>query len=154
MRIIGYIFTALLAIAAMCSCTHNTGDIGPLFGQWKTTDIATTAAATGTVTHNATSGAFLSFQNDVVTLTQVYDGQHQSALSYGQWELNGNSLTLYFDISDGVSLPGAMRLRAGYDSYRQSARRCSTSVLYFEEMELTGAQQAEASCRTPLKYLT
>ena len=26
--------------------------------------------------------------------------------------------------------------------------------LYFEEMELTGAQQAEASCRTPLKYLT
>lgn len=108
MRIIGYIFTALLAIAAMCSCTHNNGDIGPLFGQWKITDIATTDAATGTVTHNATSGAFLSFQNDVVTLTQVYDGQHLSALSYGQWELNGNSLTLYFDISDGVSLPGAM----------------------------------------------
>lgn len=108
MRIIGYIFTALLAIAALCSCTHNNGDIGPLFGQWKLTDIATTDAVTGTVTHNATSGAFLSFQNDVVTLTQVYDGQHQSALSYGQWELNGNSLTLYFDISDGVSLPGAM----------------------------------------------
>ena len=108
MRIIGYIFTALLAIAAMCSCTHNNGDIGPLFGQWKITDISTTDAVTGTVTHNATSGAFLSFQNDVVTLTQVYDGQHQSALSYGQWELNGNSLTLYFDISDGVSLPGAM----------------------------------------------
>lgn len=108
MRIIGYIFTALLAIAAMCSCTHNNGDIGPLFGQWKITDIATTDAVTGTVTHNATSGAFLSFQNDVVTLTQVYDGQHQSALSYGKWELNGNSLTLYFDISDGVSLPGAM----------------------------------------------
>ena len=108
MRIIGYIFTALLAIAAMCSCTHNNGDIGPLSGQWKITDIATTDAVTGTVTHNATSGAFLSFQNDVVTLTQVYDGQHQSALSYGQWELNGNSLTLYFDISDGVSLPGAM----------------------------------------------
>lgn len=108
MRIIGYIFTALLAIAAMCSCTHNNGDIGPLFGQWKITDIATTDAVTGTVTHNATSGAFLSFQNDVVTLTQVYDGQHLSALSYGQWELNGNSLTLYFDISDGVSLPGAM----------------------------------------------
>lgn len=108
MRIIGYIFTALLAIAAMCSCTHNNGDIGPLFGQWKITDIATTDAVTGTVTHNATSGAFLSFQNDVVTLTQVYDGQHQSALSYGQWELNGKSLTLYFDISDGVSLPGAM----------------------------------------------
>ena len=38
----------------------------------------------------------------------MYDGQHQSALSYGQWELNGNSLILYFDISDGVSLPGAM----------------------------------------------
>ena len=108
MRIIGYIFTALLAIAALCSCTHNNGDIGPLFGQWKITDIATTDAVTGTVTHNTTSGAFLSFQNDVVTLTQVYDGQHQSALSYGQWELNGNSLTLYFDISDGVSLPGAM----------------------------------------------
>lgn len=108
MRIIGYIFTALLAIAALCSCTHNNGDIGPLFGQWKITDIATTDAVTGTVTHNATSGAFLSFQNDVVTLSQVYDGQHQSALSYGQWELNGNSLTLYFDISDGVSLPGAM----------------------------------------------
>ena len=108
MRIIRYIFTALLAIAAMCSCTHNNGDIGPLFGQWKITDIATTDAVTGTVTHNATSGAFLSFQNDVVTLTQVYDGQHQSALSYGKWELNGNSLTLYFDISDGVSLPGAM----------------------------------------------
>ena len=108
MRIIGYIFTALLAIAALCSCTHNNGDIGPLFGQWKITDIATTDAVTGTVTHNATSGAFLSFQNDVVTLTQVYDGQHQSALSYGKWELNGNSLTLYFDISDGVSLPGAM----------------------------------------------
>lgn len=108
MRIIGYIFTALLAIAALCSCTHNNGDIGPLFGQWKITDIATTDAVTGTVTHNATSGAFLSFQNDVVTLTQVYDGQHQSALSYGQWELNGNSLILYFDISDGVSLPGAM----------------------------------------------
>ena len=108
MRIIGYIFTALLAIAALCSCTHNNGDIGPLFGQWKITDIATTDAATGNVTHNATSGAFLSFQNDVVTLTQVYDGQHQSALSYGKWELNGNSLTLYFDISDGVSLPGAM----------------------------------------------
>ena len=71
MRIIRYIFTALLAIAAMCSCTHNNGDIGPLFGQWKITDIATTDAATGTVTHNATSGAFLSFQNDVVTLTQV-----------------------------------------------------------------------------------
>ena len=108
MRIIRYIFTALLAIAALCSCTHNNGDIGPLFGQWKITDIATTDAVTGTVTHNATSGAFLSFQNDVVTLTQVYDGQHQSALSYGQWELNGKSLTLYFDISDGVSLPGAM----------------------------------------------
>ncbi|MGN0231876.1 MAG: lipocalin-like domain-containing protein, partial [Muribaculaceae bacterium] len=95
MRIIRYILTALLAIAALCSCTHNNGDIGPLFGQWKITDIATTDAATGTVTHNTTSGAFLSFQNDVVTLTQVYDGQHQSALSYGQWELNGNSLTLY-----------------------------------------------------------
>lgn len=108
MRIIRYIFTALLAIAALCSCTHNNGDIGPLFGQWKLTDIATTDAVTGTVTHNATSGVFLSFQNDVVTLTQVYDGQHQSALSYGKWELNGNSLTLYFDISDGVSLPGAM----------------------------------------------
>lgn len=108
MRIIRYIFTAILAIAALCSCTHNNGDIGPLFGQWKITDIATTDAVTGTVTHNATSGAFLSFQNDVVTLTQVYDGQHLSALSYGQWELNGNSLTLYFDISDGVSLPGAM----------------------------------------------
>lgn len=81
----------LSIILIATGCTHNNGDIGPLFGKWKLSEIAIDNKAYTEYSGNI----FWSFQSSVICMTKV--GQHNSyAESYGSWQQSGDILTLRF----------------------------------------------------------
>ncbi|MEG2819536.1 MAG: lipocalin-like domain-containing protein [Muribaculaceae bacterium] len=85
---------AILAILLMSniSCTHNNGDIGPLFGNWK----VTTIEINDKIDHAYQGNLFFEFQNDVTGMKVVYDN-HNVAESYGQWKLTDKKLLIIYD---------------------------------------------------------
>lgn len=79
------LFTALLLVGA-ASCTHNDGNIGPLFGQWKLTSAQT---------DESDAALYISFQSSTVEVKAVYP-RHLVEESFGNWTLSEGMLTLDF----------------------------------------------------------
>lgn len=85
----------MLLIFIFCRCTHNNGDIGHLFGQWRIESVKYDNAPQPDYDGNL----FLSFQNSVVQITQT--GEHNtSRRSYGSWHIDDNTLFIDFDDPD------------------------------------------------------
>lgn len=83
-----------ITIITLLSCTHNNGDIGPLFGQWKLTEIIINDKPD----QNYNENIFFAFQNDVTNMKIVYE-HHETVEAYGHWKQNGNILLLIYDDS-------------------------------------------------------
>lgn len=81
-----------IIIITLLSCTHNNGDIGPLFGQWKLTSIL----INGKPDRDYDENIFFAFQNDVTNMRMVYD-HNETYERYGRWEQNGDILLMIYD---------------------------------------------------------
>lgn len=90
-------------LLTLASCTHNNGDIGPLFGQWKVTSIDIDEKPMEDYKGNL----FFSFQNDVVL---VYG-------TYGQWIQTGNSIDFIFSM-EPIGYPNIPGFKFGHNPYQ------------------------------------
>ena len=99
--IITYI-AIMLITAAMGGCTHNDGDIGPLFGKRKLESIV----VDGVKDTNYEDDMFWSFQSTTIGMTRVIDAT-QTEQTYGSWSINKekNELTLHFPDDKFPPLP-------------------------------------------------
>ena len=71
----------IVSVILIAGCTHNNGDIGPWFGQWKVTGIEKNGAI---YTEYKGDGIFR-FQSEVVAVGKVYPNQGGVSLSTGNW---------------------------------------------------------------------
>lgn len=90
----------LTIIVTLLSCTHNNGDIGPLFGQWKLTEILINDKPD----QNYGGNIFFAFQNDVTNMRMVCE-HNETIEKYGHWEQNGDILLLIYDDPNYLPLP-------------------------------------------------
>ena len=88
----------VVALMLLCSCTHNDGDIGPLFGTWQLTEREVNMVDVEE-SLPAVDELFWSFQSSVVRMTHVYSTSRQESV-YGNWELRGDVMTLEFPDSE------------------------------------------------------
>ncbi len=93
------IFICLIAIASLTGCTHNNGDIGPLFGQWK----VTTISIDGQSLENYDGNLFFSFQNQVFMQRTTNELSHEVNQTVGIWKYSSNDLII--DFSDPEYAP-------------------------------------------------
>lgn len=84
-----------IIIITLLSCTHNNGDIGPLFGQWKLTAILVNEKPDPNYDENI----FFAFQNDITNM-RIVRQNHENVETYGHWEQKGNILLLIYDDPD------------------------------------------------------
>ena len=82
----------IIIVVSLLSCTHNNGDIGPLFGQWK----LTTLLIDENPDKNYKGNIYFSFQNDVTNMKIINDNQNVYD-TYGHWKQEGNKLLLIYD---------------------------------------------------------
>ncbi|MBP3638548.1 MAG: lipocalin-like domain-containing protein [Muribaculaceae bacterium] len=99
-------YNILLAFVAMlltCACTHNNGDIGPLFGTWAL-DCMSIDGEPQPQPEDVQS--FLLFQSNVVK-AERFDSRN-TLLNYhvGTWERDGDRLDLDFNHRDDANEPG------------------------------------------------
>ncbi len=120
MKRIHIIIIALVGLLSV-ACTHNNGDIGPLFGKWKVTAIETD----GFQAPEYTGNVFFNFQSHTVEVTEIlpeyvtYDG-------YGTWSRNGDELMLIFPDAN-LQPPGASLLPA----------QCTLQILHLDTGKAT-----------------
>lgn len=92
MRITRIMICVALVLAAVSSCTHNDGDIGPWFGTW----YVETASVDGEVKADFPDSVFFQFQSSVFCLRKVYPHQQYYA-AFGTWaDLGNNTLRIVF----------------------------------------------------------
>lgn len=101
----------LLPLLSFCSgCTHNNGDIGPLFGSWVLDEMT----VDGKVQDLGDDNTFIQFQGKVV-MTKLIDDRHSLLFySVGSWERSGDELALDYTHYDDKSEPGTGQYSAPY----------------------------------------
>lgn len=82
-------------LLTLTSCTHNNGDIGPLFGQWKLVSID----AQGVEIPAYDGDVFWSFQDSAIQILSRTD-QHEFEQRYGNWSLTDNDTKLVLTFPD------------------------------------------------------
>lgn len=89
--------TLFIALCAMflASCTHNNGDIGPLFGQWKVTAME----GDGVTLPPYDGNMYWSFQSHTIEMKVVSD-DHAVWQTFGNWSKTDNELMLDFPDAD------------------------------------------------------
>ena len=99
-HISSYIICAIALLFG--ACTHNNGDIGPLFGTWALDGMT----VDGTEADLGDDDTFMQFQGEIV-MTKLIDRRH-SLLRYctGTWSREGDVLALDYTHSDDKNLPG------------------------------------------------
>lgn len=100
------IIAAVVMTAISGSCTHNNGDIGPWFGEWKLTSIE----IDGTPDAAYKGNIFWAFQTSVIEMIQV-EPVTPDVSDYGQrwgtWSQEENTLTLNFTHHDDNAAEGS-----------------------------------------------
>ena len=94
-------FVALVALIPS-GCTHNDGDIGPLFGNWRLVSVAG-----DTEGHRVPDGYYVDwgFQNTTIHMSMTMPG-HRVDNRYGNYRLEDNTLFLDFtDSEEGYGKP-------------------------------------------------
>lgn len=97
------LFLVCVMSAVLSSCTHNNGDIGPLFGTWRLDAISidTTGDDGAPACRTEDVGdVFWAFQNHVVEIERVYP-YHQTDTRVGTWQRPDDaSIVINFDNSE------------------------------------------------------
>jgi len=91
-KILKYMVLLLLPVLAT-ECTHNNGDIGHLFGQWKLDEVL----INGEPLPDYEGNVYWSFQNSTICLNIVNE-RESSLRCYGNWREADN--TLFVDFPD------------------------------------------------------
>ncbi len=82
-------------LLALTSCTHNNGDIGSLYGQWKLVSID----AQGVEIPEYNGDVFWSFQDSAIQILSRMD-QHEFEQRYGNWSLTDGDTRLVLTFPD------------------------------------------------------
>jgi len=91
------LFLILIVAAFATRCTHNNGDIGPLFGQWIMTDITADGERPADVI--ATNWNWR-FQNAVLLISEVDYLGHEYSQYWASWEREGQTLRINYNNTD------------------------------------------------------
>ncbi|MBO5029269.1 MAG: lipocalin-like domain-containing protein [Muribaculaceae bacterium] len=85
-----------LVVLTLGGCTHNNGDIGPLFGNWKL--VSVTGDTEG---HEVPQGCSVdwNFQNSTIHMSMTLSG-HRMDNRFGNYRLDDNTLFLDFPDTD------------------------------------------------------
>lgn len=91
----------IAACLLTAGCTHNDGDIGPMFGTWRLTRVTATGCDAPQVEHPL----FWQFQSSVIR--QVYENvKPEGTVTFGNWRIADNTLFIsYQDGYDPASSP-------------------------------------------------
>ncbi len=92
------IIMAIIALG-LCACTHNNGDIGPWFGQWKLEALE----ADGEPVAEYGGNIFWAFQSDVLLIDEIMDDGLQYVMHTATWRHEGDKLIIDFRHSDSSS---------------------------------------------------
>lgn len=135
--------TIILTIATVLlwilpSCTHNNGDIGPVFGNWKLVRTQMSGETEMKIDHPM----FWSFQN--TTFRCIYkDSEPEGSTTYGNFRIDDN--TLFLDFPDENYPPPAalhlpshsewqiLKLTHGELTVRYDRTPDSSAILYFKK---------------------
>lgn len=84
------------------SCTsHNGGDIGPYFGQWKLEEMT----VDGVVDDGYEDNIFWKFQDNIICMVVIGE-RHEWMQYFGTWTEQGAVLTMQFTYGDAHNPPG------------------------------------------------
>lgn len=101
------LLTILIVTASMLlpsGCTHNNGDIGPWFGQWKMTRMDIDGVADAEYQGNI----YWSFQTNIFQMKKITPGVVNHAdTRWGTWSEEGDCLLLNFTYSSALTPPGS-----------------------------------------------
>ena len=92
MKRIIYLTSLLFAMLFMVGCTHNNGDIGPWWGQWKVERIE----LNGEPEANYKGDFFFRWQSSVICVVRSYPNSHSSGISYGNWSEHDGVMDVEF----------------------------------------------------------
>ncbi|MDE6266351.1 MAG: lipocalin-like domain-containing protein [Muribaculaceae bacterium] len=99
-----FILLTMISMTLISSCTHNNGDIGPWFGQWKLSELKIDGVADPAYKGDV----FWSFQTNIFMMKEMLtDGTGQWAdMRWGSWEESDGELLLIFTFSSDHTPPG------------------------------------------------
>lgn len=89
----------LSAMSLLAGCTHNNGDIGPLFGQWIMTGITVNGDTPADI--NPTEWNWR-FQNQVFLISHVDVVAHDYRQYWGSWTMADKTMTIDYDNIDSA----------------------------------------------------
>lgn len=92
MKQINIIIALVATMLGFASCTHNDGDIGPLFGTWHVESID----VDGTPDAAYSGNLFIMFQSNACDWRLVDEQAHTYVNAWTAWTLEGDVLTLNF----------------------------------------------------------
>lgn len=98
MKILRFLLISLVAFFAT-GCTHNNGDIGPLFGQWIMTDITADGSHPADVV--ATNWNWR-FQSGVLLISEANYLSHEHSEYWASWSRDEQLLYVNFKNTDDV----------------------------------------------------
>ena len=84
---------AIISLATMASCTHNNGDIGPLFGTWHVDAIE----VDGTPDASYAGDLFIMFQSNIADWRLVNSDDHIYVSAWASWQQESDVITFHFD---------------------------------------------------------
>ncbi len=124
----------ILVAVCFAACTHNNGDIGPLFGQWAMTTITCDGAPVDGISADDYTWRF---QNDIVMISLADRTAHTTLNYTATWELNGKALEIDFrqksDVHpNGVPVPEVL----GF-TQRNTAYTLNVDAMTSSRMSLT-----------------
>lgn len=96
MKIFRLFLISVVAIFAT-GCTHNNGDIGPLFGQWILTDITADGQRPADIVPTNWNWRF---QNAVLLISEVDYLGHEYSQYWASWEREGQTLMVNYKNAD------------------------------------------------------
>lgn len=114
-----------LLLLSLTSCTHNNGDIGPLFGTWKLTSIN----INGVPDKNYKENSFMAFQNDAIGVNTP--DTNEGYWEIGKWTMEGKELTITYD-NNVFNAPEYLHINKGVNVF--SVTELTGKSLIFSRM--------------------
>lgn len=94
------VFILLSLVIITGSCTHNDGDIGPLFGYWRLDSLSVDGESENLYENTGVELYVFAFQSNVMYIqTMLPHLDYERA--FGTWTLDGDVMTWHFRWTDG-----------------------------------------------------
>ena len=88
-----------LLVPAISSCTHNDGDIGPLFGYWRLDEVTVNDVPENLYDNTGVELYAFAFQSNVMYI-QTVKAHLDYDRAFGIWSLDGDRMTWHFNWTD------------------------------------------------------